>query len=171
MFCNTLLFIIKTNKPEQMSNTHDENTTIDCSICMDILNPNLNYIITECGHQFHSRCLLTNISRNGFGCPNCRTNMIDENMVNNTNNEENLNSGFFIDDEEDDVDSWHPPNDDDDDIEERNDYALRGMRMLFALNEGDEIEESLLDQEGEGLVQSDIAFILENINYLINSPY
>jgi hypothetical protein len=97
--------------------------------------------------------------------------MIDENMVNNTNNEENLNSGFFIDDEEDDVDSWHPPNDDDDDIEERNDYALRGMRMLFALNEGDEIEESLLDQEGEGLVQSDIAFILENINYLINSPY
>lgn len=126
-----------------MNTTCDKNSINDCSICMEIINPELNCIITECGHYFHSRCLLTNVARNGFGCPNCRTKMIDENIVDNAENnaEENVQTGFFIDDEEYDVDSWQPSNDDDDDIEERNDYALRGMRMLFALNEGDDIEE------------------------------
>ena len=38
----------------------------ECPICMDEIVENINFVITECGHGFHTNCLLTNVSRNGL---------------------------------------------------------------------------------------------------------
>lgn len=51
---------------------------IECPICMDIIDLNNNCIKTECGHMFHSSCLMKNISHNGFNCPYCRNVMAEE---------------------------------------------------------------------------------------------
>jgi len=43
-----------------------------CPICFDDISDK-NNITTKCGHKFHASCLMTNVSRNGFHCPCCRT--------------------------------------------------------------------------------------------------
>lgn len=50
----------------------------ECPICMELIDSQKNIIITECGHKFHCKCLMMNIERNGFGCPYCRQEMVDE---------------------------------------------------------------------------------------------
>jgi hypothetical protein len=47
----------------------------ECPICLDPIEGLTNFLITECGHKFHCRCLMDNIMHNGFGCPYCRTMM------------------------------------------------------------------------------------------------
>lgn len=47
----------------------------ECPICLDSIEGPTNFLITECGHKFHCRCLMDNIMHNGFGCPYCRTMM------------------------------------------------------------------------------------------------
>ena len=50
----------------------------ECPICMEIIDLCKNCATTECGHQFHSNCLMRNIAFNGFGCPYCRFEMVEE---------------------------------------------------------------------------------------------
>ena len=50
----------------------------ECPICMEIIDLCKNCATTECGHQFHSNCLMKNIAFNGFGCPYCRFEMVEE---------------------------------------------------------------------------------------------
>lgn len=127
-----------------------ESTDKDCPICMEEIDTKINYVITECGHKFHTKCLLTNVAHNGFGCPYCRKEMIDEEEQDDSESEEHndaLNTGFFMEDEEDDADSWHPGDDDGDDedvnVEQSdtiNRNAFLGMRRMFAMAEGEEPE-------------------------------
>lgn len=49
-----------------------------CPICINEIKGPKNRIVTECGHTFHSRCLLLNISINGFACPYCRYQMVKQ---------------------------------------------------------------------------------------------
>lgn len=52
---------------------------IDCPICMDCIESTTkNCVTTECGHCFHTNCLMTSVAHNGFGCPYCRTAMAEE---------------------------------------------------------------------------------------------
>mgnify|MGYP002633285308 CR=1 FL=1 len=51
---------------------------IECPICMDIIDLNNNSTKTECGHMFHSSCLMKNIAHNGLTCPYCRNVMAEE---------------------------------------------------------------------------------------------
>ena len=44
----------------------------ECPICFEVMKNDSNNIKTECGHEFHSNCFLTNVSHNGFSCPCCR---------------------------------------------------------------------------------------------------
>ena len=45
-----------------------------CSICLDNLNPGEQYTLSECGHSFHSNCLITWLrSTNTNSCPLCRS--------------------------------------------------------------------------------------------------
>lgn len=48
----------------------------ECSICLDEVSSLLNKIVTECGHIFHTACLLKNVSINGFNCPYCRNELV-----------------------------------------------------------------------------------------------
>ena len=46
-----------------------------CSMCLEQLTDDTeDRVMTDCGHQFHSRCLKTWIYQNT--CPNCRTPLI-----------------------------------------------------------------------------------------------
>ena len=72
-----------------------------CCICMeDIVSITTNSVVTECGHLFHTSCLMKNVVINGFKCPYCRTIMANENDSENleiNNHAENLE---IVDDEE-----------------------------------------------------------------------
>lgn len=52
---------------------------IECPICMDCIESTTkNCVTTECGHCFHTNCLMKSVAHNGFGCPYCRTKMAEE---------------------------------------------------------------------------------------------
>ena len=115
---------------------------IDCPICMDCIESSTkNCVTTECGHCFHTNCLMKSVAHNGFGCPYCRTAMAEQPE----------------EDDEDEDSFWA---DEDEDEEVFSDYALRGFRFFFNnLNglshdeddnaEEDEADESISDEEGQ----------------------
>ena len=96
----------------------------ECPICMDDICLNVNCVTTECGHQFHTSCLMKNVAHNGFGCPYCRNTMAE-----------------CVDEEEEseyesDGDEYEEDDDEEEEEEEEepvgeNDVALQGMRQLF----------------------------------------
>ena len=96
----------------------------ECPICFDAIEGNKNKVITECGHCFHTNCLMTSVAHNGFGCPYCRTEMAQE-----------------VNEEESEYD---------DDEEEEELYAedvLRGFRLFMANIEDEEQDEEDVAQE------------------------
>jgi hypothetical protein len=96
---------------------------IECPICMEEIEESKNKIITECGHVFHTSCLMKNAAHNGFGCPYCRTKMADE------------------PEEEDDEDSYYYEEDEDEEYApDYNNYVLNGARWLFQRAEGEELD-------------------------------
>lgn len=98
----------------------------ECPICMDEVDFTKNCVTTECGHTFHSRCLMTSVAHNGFACPYCRTAMAEE----------------VVDEDEDEWD------DDDATVEETyDDDALRGFR--FFMNNVNGVEHDAEDVEEE----------------------
>ena len=97
----------------------------ECPICFDAIEGDKNKVITECGHCFHTNCLMTSVAHNGFGCPYCRTEMAQE--------------------PQDDESEY-----DDDDEEEEELYAddvLRGFRLFMANIEDEEQDEEDVAQE------------------------
>lgn len=94
---------------------------MDCPICMDNVDSTKNCVITECGHCFHTSCLMQNITHNGFGCPYCRTAMVEE--------DENSTQTTEVDVDDDDTIIQSEP---------YSNSALQGMRMLFRDAEDDE---------------------------------
>ncbi len=108
------------------NNVTTEGVEYECPICMDAVDRRKNCIVTECGHCFHAKCMMTNVQRNGFGCPMCRHEMVED---------------------EDDEDYEEEEEEEDDDGEELNDYALRGMRWLFQRVEGEELDDFEEDEE------------------------
>jgi hypothetical protein len=50
----------------------------ECPICYESIEQIKNCVTTECGHQFHCKCLMQNAATNGFSCPMCRTTMATE---------------------------------------------------------------------------------------------
>jgi hypothetical protein len=91
----------------------------DCPICLDEINETKNKTITECGHKFHTSCLMKNISLNGFGCPYCR-----EKLFKPTQND--YVKKVFISDLN---------------FIENENYILDGFRCLHQRNNNEELEE------------------------------
>jgi len=94
------------------------NTQNECPICMDVIEFNKNCVTTECGHCFHTSCLMTNVAHNGFGCPYCRNAMAEEQ-----------------DDEEDSDDEEEEFEHEED---EEEDNVLRGFRFFINNINGEE---------------------------------
>jgi len=113
---------------------------IDCPICMDCIeSTSKNCVTTDCGHCFHTNCLMQSVAHNGFGCPYCRTAMAvvpDE--------EETLYS-----DEEEDEDY------EDEDEEMFDDDALRGFRFFWNILNGEEHDVDDEDEEEAFLDESE----------------
>lgn len=113
---------------------------IECPICMDCIEGKKNCVTTECGHCFHTNCLMTSIAHNGFGCPYCRTAMAevpDE------------------DDDEDDEDDEDYDDDEDDEDFQDNEDVLRSFRFFMNNLNGEENDEHDIEEEASRL--ADIA--------------
>lgn len=104
----------------------------ECPICMDVLSGTKNIVTTECGHCFHTNCLMTSVAHNGFGCPYCRTQM----------------AAAPEESDDDDDSAWSSY---DEDEELYGDHSLRGARWLFQRANGDEVddEEDLEEEDRE----------------------
>ena len=83
----------------------------ECPICMDMIDVSKNCVTTECGHKFHTSCLMKNVSFNGFECPYCRSVMAED-------DEEDEE---YVEDGEDDEDDEEG---DEDDAETHENYPL-----------------------------------------------
>ena len=99
---------------------------IECPICYEEIGVK-NNITTECGHQFHASCIMKNVTVNGFGCPCCRTAMAEE-----ADDDDDSDIPSLIDDDDDTATLL------DDDREPFSDDALRGLRLLTNLLEGED---------------------------------
>ena len=120
----------------EISNTKVEaNVEIECPICMDQIEGEKNKVTTECGHCFHTACLMKHVAHNGFGCPYCRDVMAEEPADDNSDEEYD---DFTVDEEDEEPDYT--------------DNVLRGSRWLFQRAEGEELddeEDTVLDEEEE----------------------
>lgn len=103
----------------------------ECPICMDPIMGDKNKVITECGHCFHTNCLMTSVAHNGFGCPYCRTAMAEE-----QNDDDDDEENSYGSDDEEEVESPYD-----------NEYVLRGFRLFMANKEGEDHDEEDLIQE------------------------
>jgi len=108
------------------------NTQIDCPICMEIIDFKKNCVTTDCGHCFHTNCLMTSVAHNGFGCPYCRTAMAEE-----IKEEE---------EEEEDEDDWY---DDEEEEEMFSDDSLRGFRFFMNNINGMEHDQEDIEEDEE----------------------
>lgn len=96
---------------------------IDCPICMDCIESTTkNCVTTECGHCFHTNCLMQSVAHNGFGCPYCRTTMAEV--------PEEEDSEYDDDDYSDDEEATVFEED-----------ALTSFRMFHQRINGEEVEE------------------------------
>lgn len=68
----------------------------ECPICYECISQEKNTSTTDCGHCFHTTCLLKNCSINGFNCPMCRNNMTSKKSMDSANatleNEDEINT-------------------------------------------------------------------------------
>ena len=101
------------------------NAVNECPICMEPIEMTKNCLTTECGHCFHTSCLMTSVAHNGFGCPYCRTKMAEE-----------------VADEDSEYD-------DEEIYEQYDDYVLRGLRFFNNNLNGEEHDQEDLDDESE----------------------
>ena len=100
---------------------------IECPICYDEIEELKNCVTTECGHQFHCKCLMQNSAINGFSCPMCRSTMATE-----EHDDEELSE--YEDYEE---------------YEQFDDNALTSFRMFHQQLSGEEVEEDQDQEEVE----------------------
>lgn len=110
-------------------------TCKECPICMDDIMEN-NSVVTECGHCFHTSCLLKNVAHNGFGCPYCRSVLAE------VPEDEESESEDEDEEEEEDTDS-----EEEDGNELYSDSSLRSMRLLFQRVENEQVEEEEEEEE------------------------
>ena len=134
-------------------------TTTDCPICMEVVHSEINCVITACKHTFHTSCLLTNIVHNGFGCPYCRSEMVDPEILKEDDERDRLNEAFYDEDgdDEDEESSYDEEDPHGWSAETRQEErGFLGMRIMFAREEDEEeIEEDDGDANGDANAEED----------------
>ena len=114
---------------------------IECPICMDVIEGNNNRVTTECGHCFHTKCLMTSVAHNGFGCPYCRTKMAEE-------QEHDDEESEYSDYEEEEI---------------YDDYALRGLRFFTNNLNCEPHDPADIQDEAQDQEQEDIEVQVEEV--------
>ena len=123
------------------------NAVVECPICMDPIEMNKNCLTTECGHCFHTSCLMMSVAHNGFGCPYCRTKMAEE-----------------IADEESEYD------DEEEFYEQYDDYVLRGLRFFNNNLNGEEHDQEDLDDESDANEEDEETDEVNNGSFEVVAP-
>ena len=124
----------------------------ECPICMECIEMNAkNCVVTDCGHAFHTKCLMTSVAHNGFGCPYCRTSMTDQAPL--EEEEESIDESTVVEEYEEEREE------DADYGEILDDYCLRGMRWMFQSAAGEPIDD-FEEDENELLTPGEIALKL-----------
>ena len=113
---------------------------IECPICFDEINQQINCITTECGHKFHANCIMRNVAQNGFGCPCCRSKMADE-----VEGDSDTDSDGSESDDGSDSDDSDDSSSESDELYD--DYVLRGLRLFTNMIEGEENYEEDIEAE------------------------
>jgi hypothetical protein len=79
----------------------------ECAICLDAINATINRTTTECGHCFHSSCLIKHsLMGTNLGCPLCRTALTD---ISDDSDDDSYATTNDSDDSDDSDDSIEPP--------------------------------------------------------------
>ena len=59
-----------------------------CTICLDPVDEEKNYLVTDCKHKFHFSCIIKNIDcnfyRKGLNCPICRASLLPNRVTSTT---------------------------------------------------------------------------------------
>jgi len=108
---------------------------MECPICLEVILANVNCVTTDCGHLFHTSCLMKNTAVNGYDCPYCRTQMAEAPDDSYSENEE--------DDDDDDEDEREY------NAEDEEEYTHMGFRWFFQQIQGEELEGDALEYEEE----------------------
>jgi len=110
---------------------------MECPICMEDIELTKNCVTTECCHTFHANCLMRNVAFNGFCCPYCRFEMVED--VSDESEYEEDDEDEEDDSEEDDSEEDHSEQQD----QEEGDEVDNGNKPLpsFKL-----IEKKLIEQ-------------------------
>ena len=164
-------------------NVQDMSQVSECVICFDEITCGAsNTVVTECGHKFHTNCLMKSVAFNGYGCPYCRTKMAEEPDSDDDSDEDyeeeednrNRTLRFIVDDDDEDGDDPRDLSLYRETFYEAkgnnfSDYALTSYRMLFQrandlLLEEDtfDLSDAYLDDLSEKLEKRGI-----NKNYII----
>ena len=131
----------------------------ECPICFEVICSEVNTVITECGHKFHCKCLMQNAMHNGFGCPYCRTEMVQKPIVN-SNVIENDNVSDYDGDDLYELEEGEIIRSDFGEFVDRQQfhddmngisYCLTSFRMFQQRIEGEEIEEEEIEELRERL--------------------
>ena len=93
-----LLFIILIIN-RKMTSTNE----YQCGICLDNLEITNNFMITQCGHAFHSSCCLAWTFRGNFNCPLCVQALTDKKTINDYNRINNQNYEFTLNNSNDEL--------------------------------------------------------------------
>jgi len=129
---NVIKFIKNGGEPDDVSPVEEKTEHIECSICMENIiiekQSAKDFTATECGHHFHTHCLMTSVAHLGFGCPLCRAEMAQA---------------------VEEVEEYEDDDDDDEDDEMYDDYALRGFRFFTENLLGEEHSAEDLQEETE----------------------
>ena len=127
---------IITNRPSSFKSyqSQEMSSQIDCPICMDVIEVSRNCVTTECGHCFHTNCLMQSVAHNGFGCPYCRTVMAEE-----PKEEEESDDGYGYEEDASIFDE----------------DALTSFRMFHQRLNGEEVEEVEEAEDWESVDEED----------------
>jgi hypothetical protein len=133
------------------------NCECDCPICLDAIIGTTNKTTTECGHHFHTKCLMQNAIHNGFGCPYCRNILAETPLTDDEDEESERDDDSFLEEEE-----------------AHEDYILRGVRWFNQRNNNEEMDNDGLDDENaevnlEEEEEQEPMESLENVNIKFKS--
>lgn len=119
---------------------NSEKAAVECCICYEIINKDKNNCVTDCGHAFCLKCLVTSFAHGNNACPCCRTEVIE----------------MPDEDEEDDEDD-----DDEEEDSEMDDDIGSEIDLEYPYDEDEcEIEELSRRLQSNGIVMNDILSML-----------
>lgn len=80
---------------EDVENDDNYDVAIECAICLNTFEKNVNISTTKCGHRFHCSCLIKAALKKRQ-CPMCRKNLLEEEDDENVQDARILDNRVYI---------------------------------------------------------------------------